>query len=1146
MSNFQFLKDEWPDIFKEASECEQMVMTHPRSSVMIARVTLKKAVHWLYEHDDYLQYPYDQRLSALIHERCFSDILKPSMLREVNLIRKMGNNAAHGKHIKQDQSIATFKYLFRFLSFLGVYYGESDIKAPQLDMSLVPDGSVVKESQKMIDQLSEALDKRKELDRIKSKQLEERAAEVDLLRQQLEATRKELTERRIAREQEVATVAEPIPIIIPESETRRLYIDVMLREAGWLELAEGREIEYEVKGMPLSTNRTGIGYADYVLWGQDGLPLAVIEAKRTMEDARKGRHQAVLYAECLEQMHGQRPVIFYTNGFETYIWDDTFYIDRQVQGFYAQDELQLLVNRRQTRKDPRNFAVDMNIAGRDYQIMAIQRIAENLVVDGEKAMRGKNRKSLLIMATGSGKTRTSAAVVDMLTKCNWVKRVLFLADRNALVTQAKDGYKEYLPELSAIDLTREKEDKSTRLVFSTYPTMMNKIDKVRSGDERFYGVGHFDLIIIDEAHRSVYQKYGAIFDYFDAMMLGLTATPKDDIDKNTYMLFDIEDNNPTFSYTLDEAVEDKYLVPYRALSVPLKFQREGVKYHELSEAEQAEYEEKFGDPTQHEAPDIISNSALNKWLFNTDTVDKVLAHLMTDGIKVEGGDKIGKTIIFAKNHAHAIFIEERFNKMFPEYGATFLRVIDNYETKAQDLLDKFKDVHTVQEPQIAVSVDMMDTGVDAPRVVNLVFFKMVKSSSKFWQMIGRGTRLCPDLFGPDQDKKHFLIFDYCENFEFFNENPQGITSKVVKPLTQQIFENKLDIAQLISGMSEKSDEDKQLRDQYLEELHKSIAALDRDRFMVQRQLRHVEEYSHANRWTQLSKSDVQDIKAHISHLQPPQQGDDELARRFDVTVLLYQKAILLGAKGQSNYQGKIYYIVSELAKKDNIPQIAQRMDILDRARTEQYWENVQLKQLEELRISVRDLVKYLDQNDQQPVYTSFEDELDLDNVTVHDIGNTYINLDRYKERVERYIREHKDHLVIGKLYKNVPITDDELKQLEDILFTDSLAGTREEYENRYNGRPIGEFVRSVTGLEREAVQSAFASFLQAGNLRADQMTFIKTVISYFCTNGVIDKRLLYESPFTDLNDQGLSGVFDNDAQLIQLVKIIDSINDNAG
>jgi len=1145
MSNFQFLHKEWAGIYKEAKEAEQLTLTSPKACAMIARSALEKAVQWLYDNDVELEFPYDTKLSSLIHEQCFREIIKPSMFREINLIRLTGNNAAHGKSITHDQSIASIKNLFRFLSFLAIYYSEQEVEIPTFTMGLIPDGNEQKETLKALRELEQQLDYRREKDKEERARIEEQAEKIEQLQKELQAQKKQTTKRRVEREK-AKDPEKTIPILIPESVTRKLYIDVLLKDAGWDNLTEGREIEYEVTGMPLSTNPSGIGYVDYVLWGKDGKPLAAIEAKKTMADARKGRHQAELYADSLEKMHGQRPVIFYTNGFETHIWDDTFYVDREIQGFYSLDELQLLIDRRESRKDLREFKVDTQISGRDYQLEAIKRVAENLVVTAKNGgLKGARRESLLVMATGSGKTRTAAAIVDMLTKCNWAKRVLFLADRSALVTQAKNAFKEHLPELSSIDLTKEKEDNSTRLVFSTYPTIINKIDKVKTDDKRFYGVGHFDLIIIDEAHRSVYQKYRAIFEYFDSMLIGLTATPKKDIDHNTYGLFGIEDDNPTFAYELTTAVEQGYLVPPKAISVPLKFQREGIKYNELSEREKQEYEEKFGDPSNEEAPDTISSAALNKWLFNTDTVDKVLEHLMNDGIKVSGGDKLGKTIIFAKNHAHAVFIEERFNKNYPEYSGKFLRVIDNYETKAQDLLEKFTDPYTEQEPQIAVSVDMMDTGVDAPRVVNLVFFKMVKSPTKFWQMIGRGTRLCPDLFGPGDDKKEFLIFDYCQNFEFFDEFPDGITTKQTKPLLQQIFEAKLKVSQLITHLSDKTESEAEIRDNYLTELHKTVLNLDENRFVVRKELRYVKEYSNKSKWLNLSKGDIQEINTHLSHLQPAAKEDDELARRFDMLILIYQIVMLIGTADTGKYVNKIYRTASSLEKKDNIPQVSIHLPLIREVQTERYWKTIDVKKLDELRVALRELIKYLDKKPQEAVYTHFEDDLDHDGIVSREpVGTSYVSLKSYKDRVESYIRKNKNHLTIAKLSNNVPITRDELDQLEKMLFTESVAGTKEQFVKQYGDKPLGAFIRSITGLERDALNKAFAEFLQVGNLRADQMTFVKKIIDYLSKNGTLNKGMLFESPFTDLNDQGLTGVFEKDAQVIKIVKIIDLINHN--
>ena len=1144
MSNFLFLHNEWPELFKEAKEAEKHALTSPKASAIIARSALELGVRWLYDNDADLDWPYDTKLAALIHHQEFIEILKPSMFREINLIRKIGNNAAHGKSVNQEESIVCLKNLFRFCSFIAVYYSEEDVEVPYFSMSKVPDGKAVQESLNQLKLLEKELDARREEEKKHQQALEDQASQIEELRKQLEAQKKENTQRREEREK-VKEHSKAIPVQVPESVTRKLYIDVLLKEAGWDKLTEGRELEYEIKGMPESTNRTGIGYADYVLWGKDGKPLAVIEAKKTMADAHKGRHQAELYADCLEEMHGQRPVIFYTNGFDNFLWDDTFYIDRQVQGFYTQDELQLLVDRRSLRKDLRDFKVNTSIVGRDYQLEAIKRVAENLATTKNGRYVGTRRESLLVMATGSGKTRTAAAIVDMLTKCNWAKRILFLADRNALVTQAKNAFKEHLPDLSAIDLTKEKPDDTTRLVFSTYPTIINKIDSAKIGDQRYYGVGHFDLIIIDEAHRSVYMKYGAIFDYFDAMLLGLTATPKKDIDKNTYALFGIEEDNPTAAYELDQAVNDGWLVPPKSIPLSLKFQREGIKYADLSEEEKAEYEEKFGDPTTEEVPDSISSAALNSWLFNKDTVDKVLDYLMSNGLKVSGGDKLGKTIIFAKNHRHAVFIEERFNYNYPEYGGKFLRVIDNYETKAQDLLERFTDRFEEKEPHIAVSVDMMDTGVDAPRVLNLVFFKQVKSAVKFWQMIGRGTRLCPDIFGPGEDKKEFLIFDFCENFEFFDEFPDGLVVRNAKPLLQLIFEGKLKVAQLIGEIQDPSDYEEELQEKYLSDLHHIVSTLDEQRFMVRKELRHVKEFSHRSKWDGLGLGDIQIINTHLSHLQAPNRDDDELARRFDLMILAFQIDLLSGAAKSEDFISKIYITASALEKKKNIPEIERHLPLIQQLRTEQFWRGINVLKLDEIRLAVRGLIKYLEKESQQPVYTDFTDEIQSEGIEVKEPVKTYVSLQSYKDRVETYIRKNKDHLTIHKLNSNLPITKEELLVLEEMLFTDGVAGTKDEFVKQYGEMPLGAFIRSITGLDKEVVEQEFADFLQTGTLRADQITFIRTIMSYLTKNGTIDKSMLFEPPFTDLHDQGLVGVFPDDADVVKLVRIIDGINQNA-
>jgi type I restriction enzyme, R subunit len=1143
MSNFSFLLADFPALHADAVEAEQLTLLSPKAAAIFCRSTLENAINWLYDHDPKLARPFKSELSALMHAHCFASQFNQTMLGELHLIRKTGNVAAHGSKVSQQDALASLKYLYRFLRYVATYYGKQAPSPQAFDEHLIPTGAAKPESAEQIAALQQQLAAQEQALRDIQQARQQEAAQNAELRHQLAQQQSELLARKQAREK-TYNFETAVPLLVSEAETRRRYIDLSLKECGWDNLQEGRELEFEVTGMPASTNRTGIGYVDYVLWGDDGLPLAVIEAKKTMADARKGKHQAELYANCLQAMTGQRPIIFYSNGFETHIWDDQFYPEREVQGFYSKEELQLLIARRTSRTDLRSFKVNTEIAGRAYQLEAMQRIAENFVTTNPQGeLRGRARQSLLVMATGSGKTRTAAALVDMLTKCNWAKRVLFLADRNALVTQAKNAFNEYLPNLSAIDLTKEKEDNGTRLVFSTYPTIMNRIDHVQEG-ERFYGVGHFDLIIVDEAHRSVYQKYRAIFAYFDALLVGLTATPKTDIDHNTYGLFGIEDDNPTFAYELDSAVRDGFLVPPKAMSVPLKFIRTGVKYHELSDREKAEYEEKFGDPTTGEVPDEIDSAALNSWLFNTDTVDKVLDHLMTDGIKVQGGEKLGKTIIFAKNHTHALFIEERFNKNYPEYAGKFLRVIDNYESKAQSLLETFVDKYEEKDPQIAVSVDMMDTGVDAPRVVNLVFFKQVKSATKFWQMIGRGTRLCPDLFGVGHDKTEFVIFDYCQNFEFFGVNPDGVKTKAIKSLTQQIFEAKLELAMLVREDAESSEEERTLAESYITELQQTTATLDKSRFVVRAKLRYVVEYSEKPRWQNLSKGDLLDINTHLSALALPAKEDDELAKRFDLLILNYQLALMTAAYSTDRFIKQISGTAKALLKKQNIPAVAKQVHLLNELQVEQFWKTININRLENVRVALRDLIKYLDKETQPIVETNFEDEIDFIGVKQHDLIPAYGRLQSYKDRVESYVRDHSNHLVIQKLKTNKPITETEVNALETILFDGATVGTKQDYIETYGDKPLGVFIRSIVGLDVNAAQEVFAEFIQAGNMKADQMTFINNIINYLNKNGVIDKTMLFEPPFTNIHQDGLIGVFDEvDAK--KVIQLVGAVNDNA-
>ncbi|MGL5691522.1 MAG: DEAD/DEAH box helicase family protein [Bacteroidales bacterium] len=1130
-SNFYFLKERFEEYYNLAVEAESNIKAKPRTSAIYSRLAMEELIKWIYQYDSELSHIELTKttLDALMYNESFKALLDSgnNLISGMTLIRKNGNNAIHNKaDVSMRYAYLSIQNLYEFCKWVYYTYVDSAEKLPfSFDGSLIPAGDGSGESTATVKALQTDLDK------IKSEA--ENALKVQ--NDELEQLRKEVARLKAQNKEKVI---EPFTFNpITEAETRKGLIDVMLEELGW-NLDEPNCREYEVEGMP---NTTGKGYVDYVLWGDDGKPLAVVEAKRTMHDPRKGQQQAKLYADCLERRFKRRPVIFYSNGYKTWIWDDVLYPHRLISGFQKRDELERTIKKR-NRLSLSEYQVNDDITNRPYQKRAVKSVAECF----EKG----RRKALLVMATGTGKTRTAISIVDMMTKQRWVKNILFLADRNALVIQAKRNFTNLLGALSCKDITKEKFDIDVdRMIFSTYPTMMNKIDSERINDLLVYSPSHFDLIIIDEAHRSVYQKYKAIFEYFDTLLIGLTATPKSEVDKNTYTLFELEDHNPTDYYELDEAVREGWLVPPKQISVTTKFNRDGIKYRELTEEDREKYEEDFTDSFTGEMPEEIASSDLNKFVFNQDTVDKVLNQLMTDGLKIEGGDKLGKTIVFAKNHDHAIYIQERFNALYPHYKGKFARVIDNYETYAQNLLEEFSD--PAKMPQIAISVDMLDTGIDVPEILNLVFFKVVRSSSKFWQMIGRGTRTCRGIFGipedetdKSKDKKEFLIFDYCGNFEFFDVYPDGFETKVPVGVSQRIMECQISLSIAISEIKSTQTDEKLIafKTMLLDKVHESVMNFNRNSFVVKAELELVNKYSIRESWNLLSLADTSEIFDRLTPLVQPLDSD-EAARNFNLMMFKFMLAITNGCEPYEKYINKIKVIGNGLLKKLNIPDIKEKESVLRSITSDEFWcENMFVLTLENIREEIVTLIKYLEKIQRKIVYTNLEDE-----VTVSDakeVISTYVASENYKQRVEKYIRENENIPVIQKLKRNIPISQTDIAALENILFDDSKLGTREDFVKEYVDQPLGVFIRSIVGLDRNAADEAFSIFLNTGNLSVNQNKFISMIIDYLTVEGQIARNLLFESPFTQFHTEGVYGVF-GEENTKMILEILDEITHNA-
>ena len=1075
-----------------AIAAERILHIDPSACILNCRRAMEFAVKWMYSVDDSLVRPWQDKLVSLMSNEDFRDIVGTDIYRRMDYIRIMGNNAAHSnKKITEEQAVLCLENLFIFLDFIAYCYGkeytERHFDKALLQEQAVKTGPVVHIPDVNLDALI-----------AENKKLKE-----------------ELTARRLEQQQTYV----PKPLDITEYQTRKLYIDAMLEDAGW---TEGKNWlnEVELAGMP---NKSNVGFADYVLYGDDGKALAVIEAKRTCVDVAVGRQQAKLYADLLEKKYGRRPVIFLTNGFETRIQDNQ-YPERKVAAIYSKRDLEKLFNLQTMRTSLKNIVVNKNIAGRWYQEAAVKAVCQSF---DEK----NRRKALLVMATGSGKTRTVMALCDVLLKHGWVKNILFLADRTSLVTQAKRSFTNLMPDLTLTNLCDGKQNANARCVFSTYQTMMGCIDDIKDDEGKLFTCGHFDLLICDEAHRSIYNKYRDIFNYFDAPLVGLTATPKDDIDKNTYEVFELESGVPTYGYELAEAVKDGYLVDFLSVETELKFIEQGIAYDELSDEEKDEYEKTFITETG-EIPEKIAPSALNNWVFNEDTIRKVLNILMQDGLKIDYGENLGKTIIFAKNHDHAEKILEIFNKEYPHLK-DYAKVIDNKIKYAQSAIDEFSDPKKF--PQIAISVDMLDTGIDIPEILNLVFFKKVMSKAKFWQMIGRGTRLCPGLLD-GEDKEKFYIFDFCGNFEFFRMNKGKATANMLA-LQGAIFKLKAQIAFKLQDLAYQTKDLIAFRKNLVEDMVRKVRELNRDNFAVRQHLKYVEFYSNPDNFVSLTYENTLTMGEELAPLIIPDK-DEPKAVRFDALMYGIELAYLAG-KPYSKARSDLTKKINAVAGVANIPEIMAQADFLNKLIHTDYIANAGINEFECIRKNLRELIKYIPKGG--PKYTTnFIDDIIGKEIKPAEIEND--DLKNYKMKAEYYVRQNQDQIAIKKLRTNLPLTKADIASLEKVLWSE--LGTKADYEAEYGQKPLGEFVRELVGLDMNAAKEAFADYLNDVNLDSRQIYFVNQIVEYIVHNGMMkDFSVLQEAPFTDQGS--IVDVFTDMNTWFGIRKVIETINNNA-
>ena len=1112
--NFEMLRPQWPELATLGGFAEQYAHPDAASSLIKQRTFCENLVAAIYQAHN-LPFPYNDSLFELLTEQTFKDAVPKSVLDKLHLLRISGNDAAHGKPVPSETALSCLRETWDLGRWFFVAYANGnpgeciDYREPPRED---PTASLTQEKQAALRKIE-----------AQEAQLQELLQQVETLRAQAATPERTEAERHALKE---AGQAAADRLQFDEATTRKRLIDRQLVEAGWnVDPSGGNtdQVSREVKTYHQPT-RTGVGYADYVLWDDAGKPLAVIEAKKTAVSPEKGRSQAKLYADGIETDGGRRPVIFYTNGFDIFIWDDAQdYPPRALFGFYSKDSLQYLVHQRENRKPLSDIRPKSEIIGdRLYQIEAIQRVCERFS--------DHHRKALIVQATGTGKTRVAIALTDILVRANWCIRVLFLCDRLELRKQAKNAFSDFMSEPITLVTSKTARDRNKRIYLATYPAMMRIFQA--------FDTGFFDILIADESHRSIYNRYRDLFRWFDCLQVGLTATPVDRIHRNTFRLFDCRDLRPTAYYSLEKAVEEGYLVPFEVYTHTTQFLRAGIKFEQLTGEQREALEDAGEDPTLfHYEP-----GELDKKIFNRETNREIIRNLMEHGIRNATGQLPGKTITFARNHNHAVILAEVFDELYPQYGGKLCQVIDNYDPRAEDLIERFKDPeHSLT---IAISVDMLDTGIDVPEVVNLVFAKPIFSWVKFWQMIGRGTRLRPDLFGPGAHKTRFRIFDHWGNFQRFEIPRSETESPPPKSILQQVFEARINLA---ATALDNADQETLERTNAL--IRADVNSLPDGTISVREKWKEKSRVLAEGALDHLPPDKVESLRNDIAPLmQWVYTRDHGDAYRFDLLVTEAQRELIRQSGRFADFKDKIQDQVNQLVM--HLSPVQKKAETIQQVRSSRFWESATVADLEAVRTDLRGIMhhrqkgsfhitppKTIDISDGHVTYERRD-------TTVHTI-----DMQLYRRMVEETLKSLFDTSpVLQKIARGEPVSQKDLDALVSLVLTQNpdvdLKVLKEFYED--SAPPLDFIIRTIIGMAPEAVEKRFAGFARKFSENSRQTHFLRLLKNHIRKYGVITIENLYEAPFTTIDSNGPDGIFATETQIDELIRIIETFQPPTG
>lgn len=1112
--NFEILRGAWPELAALGGFAEAYAYNDPASALVKLRLFAENLTKDIYR-DLRLPKPEHATFVDLLGNQAFAAITPKVVLDKLHALRIHGNKAAHGEPATTRNALWLLQEAFDLGRWLFIQYGKGDARSvpafelPPSEQEEESKGQLKREKRQILEKLA-----------AQEAQMETLLRELESARQATVVAEKKANEIEALASSGAATAN---LLEFNEATTRARIIDSLLATAGWnvaLGDASTDEVgkEVEVQHQPTAS---GLGYADYVLWDDNGNPLAVIEAKKTALDPELGRQQAKLYADGLEKMHGLRPVIFYTNGYDIWLWDDAQgYPPRKLFGYYSKDSLQYLVNFQRTSRKPLNSLEPKGeIVNRLYQIEAIKRVSERFT--------GNHRKALIVQATGTGKTRVAIALSDLLIRAGWVKRVLFLCDRRELRKQAKNAFGDFLSEPIRIVSSRINPQAAERIFLATYPAMQKVYQS--------FDVGFFDLIIADESHRSIYNVYGDMFHYFDCLQIGLTATPVDFVARSTFNLFGCEGQLPTANYDLEQAVKDGFLTPFEVFEHTTQFLREGIRLDILTKEQIQELEEQGEDPSQYD----FSSEQIDKIIYNKDTNRAILRNLMENGLRDATGQLPGKSIIFARNHQHAVLMRQMFDEMYPQYGGRFCQVIDNYDPRAEQLIDDFKGDGANNDLTIAISVDMLDTGIDIPEILNLVFAKPVKSPVKFWQMIGRGTRLREDLFGPGQNKKIFRIFDHWGNFERFEMGYRPAEPAQSKPLIQLVFEERITLAETALRQSEIA-----VFEVVVDLIGKDIEALPEGSVSVREKWREKRAASAPATLKAFAPATVAMLRQVIAPLMMWRniRGLSD-AYALDLLVARMQIEVLRKSGAVADLKIELFDRLAELQMHLN--PVREKAEVIKRVKSDEFWKGVAVADLEAVRQPLREIMHHRERRGATPLPAKVIDVTEdaagvLTNRRATNLKT--VDMKAYQQIVEAELKRHFDtNPTLQKIRAGEAVSEADIQALVSLVLVQSPNASRGVLEEFFaeTAVPLDFAIRSILGLDPQAVAGYFAEFARRHpSLTAKQTRFLGLLQNHIARFGSVTLDRLYEQPFTVVDADGLDGVFANPEEIDDLLDIL--------